>query len=184
MKTRARLDAEIAAALARRGHAAKLKSQCTFQRAFRRRFGDASFWQALHRGGKPGDWDWLERFFVDQIVSVAAPYVSFGLDYFHAEPSDEVLTIRARFFGEEQEPDTEVPAQLIHRELRDKLMELGAATKRKPELPLSVNWDIREVDLGYGRELHTVYEIHATFRLSDFRRESPDGCCTLRACVR
>lgn len=167
MKTRAQLDADITAALARRGHAAKLKSRCTFQRAFRRRFGGASFWEALHRDGKPGDWAWLESFFVDQIVAVALPYVAFGLDYFRAEPSDEALTIRARFFGEEQDPDTEVPALLIHRELRDKLVELGAATKRKPELPLSVNWDIREVDLGYGRELHTVYEIQATFRLSD-----------------
>ena len=152
-----------------RHHAKKIKNQCTFVLAFKRRFGNASFWEALHKNGKPVDWAWLENFFVNHLAAVSL-YAAFGLDYFHADIDDaDTLTIRARFLGEEQDPETEVPARLIHRELHNKLIELGAATTRKPALPLRVEWDMREVDLGYGRELHTVYEVRATFRLSDCR---------------
>ncbi len=69
--------------------------------------------------------------------------------------SDDPFVVSARYVGDKQDPDTEVPRYLTHRDLTRVLKEMGGRA--------SCDWQIREVDAGFGRELRTVYSCRATF---------------------
>jgi hypothetical protein len=69
--------------------------------------------------------------------------------------SEDPLVVSARYVGDTQDPDTEVPAHLSHRDLVRVLTEMGGKA--------SCDWLIREVDAGFGRELRTVYSCRSVF---------------------
>jgi hypothetical protein len=71
--------------------------------------------------------------------------------------SEDPFVVSARYVGDSQDPDTEVPRYLIHRDLARVLKQLGGKA--------SCDWQIREIDTGFGRELRTVYSCRVTFPL-------------------
>lgn len=82
--------------------------------------------------------------------------------------SEEPFTVSARYVGDPQDADTEVPAHLSHTGvygLIHVLERMGAKA--------SCGWNIREIDAGYGgygsRELRTVYDCRLPRDLSDER---------------
>jgi hypothetical protein len=71
--------------------------------------------------------------------------------------SEDPFVVSARYIGDSQDPDTEVPRYLTHRDLVRMLKQLGGKA--------SCDWQIREIDAGFGRELRTVYSCRVTFPL-------------------
>jgi len=151
---------------------AKLQSNCTFAKAFTQKFGAVPFEDvfASYRVPAPAVWTWLEKFF-GMHLQRASPYEDVFVDRLDSDVDDaDVLTIRVRLVGDEQDEDTEVPARLATRDLHLKLIELGAMTRRAPP---HVDWELRNFDFGYGAELHTTYNARASFRLSDCIAKKP-----------
>jgi hypothetical protein len=145
-------------------------SPCTFVKAYVSRYGALPFDDVFRSGGSfgPEKWTWLEKLFAAELGH-ANPYEDLHLDALHADPIDEdTLEVEIHLVGDEQEPDTEVPRYVSDRDVRRKLVEMGAVergTARKPAR-LSSDWQIREHDFGYGRTLYTTYTAYATFRLT------------------
>ena len=145
-------------------------SPCTFVKAYVQRYGALPFDDVFRSGGTygPEKWTWLEKFFGAAFAHVN-PYEDLHLDSLHAEvPDEDTLEVELHLVGNEQDPDTEVPRYLSYRDVRNKLVELGAierGTTKKPAR-LTSDWQIREHDFGYGRTLYTTYVAYATFRLS------------------
>jgi hypothetical protein len=158
------------------------KSRCTFIHAFRRRFGTATFADVLTssrwppRSVDPAAWRWLEDFFERELQTAAQYSDDVSIDVFHAEVIDAgVLAVELRLIGDEQDPDTEVPARLAHNLLRAKLVEMGAATRGQAP---AVHWYIKAVDVGgawANRPVHTIYDMRATFRLADCTAKALGG---------
>ena len=70
---------------------------------------------------------------------------------------EDPFVVSARYVGDSQDPDTEVPRYLIHPDIARVFRQMGGKA--------SCDWQIREVDAGFGRELRTVYSCRVTFPL-------------------
>lgn len=120
--------------------------------------------QMIHRSTKGAEFAaWLDGV-MEQVAKEAggAALETLAVDRVYLEAEDP-LVMSVRYVGDTQDPDTEVPAYLSHRDLDRVLTKMGGKA--------SCDWLIREVDAGFGRELRTVYACRVTFPVKELAAE-------------
>jgi hypothetical protein len=98
---------------------------------------------------------WFDKVFEDVTLVVRrASYETIGFDRVYLETEDPFV-VSGKYLGDQQDPDTEVPAYLSHNEITRVFTKMGGKAR--------TDWSIHEVETNWGRDLRTVYSFRVTF---------------------